>query len=101
MHIKIEESLKTVRAMQTRNGVRYIAEQPALMFTEHENYPDKCTITLTIANEEHQANNKQPLEVGDYDYTDKCFSVNRYGSCEFRLTPENMTSRAKSLQKAS
>lgn len=95
MHIKIDNPTKTVRSMQTRNGQRFIAEQPALMFKEGENYPDKITITLGIEEQEHIANNKQPLDAGDYDFTDDCFNVSRYGAPEFRLQPQNMRPKSK------
>jgi hypothetical protein len=76
--IQIEKATSTNKSgVSKRTGNDYsIDEQPALLFKDGENYPDKIRISLKQG--------ERPYPVGFYTLSDESFTVSGYGQLEVR-----------------
>ena len=89
MHIKFEEESREVVQRPNRNNTAlpwFIAQQPALLFTDNSKYPDKFFLTLSVSNQQADAVNAKPFPAGDYGLTEQAFRVNRNRSAEVDFT---------------
>ncbi|OAI19978.1 MULTISPECIES: single-stranded DNA-binding protein [Methylomonas] len=92
MHVVIEkdELIKDQITSRKNGQVFYVAEQPALMFVDHSEYPFHFKLRLAFEDSQQARDSVGPVAKGKYMLADSAFAVSRFGELALQITPKHL-----------
>ncbi len=82
MHIEIEKQEVTDRQFTSKTDgvINFTRVQPALLWKEGENYPDKIIVPLSFTQNQTERDTTTPKEIGHYKLADLSYYTDNFGN---------------------